>query len=101
MSIRRGSLRDVLLVALVGVNALLAIALVLISRSPNQALAQAAGASSKYCAVAGEVQDQFDGLYLIDMDARLLHAFAFDRTRRMLQHVEYRDLEADFRNNRD
>ncbi len=85
--------------ALVCMNLILATALFIFSAPPSAAHAQATGLSGNYMAVAAEVQDQYDALYLMDMRNRTLHVFTVDRGTKQLQYVDYRELERDFRNN--
>lgn len=110
-------LKSALLAMLVCVNAVLLGGIVLMTTSTPTALAQAQPAdaekqavdaiaaaggalSGNYLLVAGEIQDQYDALYLLDTTSRNLYAFKYDRGRRELELVAARDLEADFRNNR-
>ena len=89
------------LALLVCVNLVLLTAVCLVSYSPPAALAQGTGLSRNYLMVSGEIQDQHDALYVIDLRERTLHAFSWDRARRQLIYADWRDLERDFRNNRD
>jgi len=94
--------KAVALAGLVALNAMLLAAIVLATVPEKQAFAQAAGGlAGQYVVVAGEVQDQFDAVYMIDVRARALHAFTFDRGTKQLELGDSRDLERDFRNNRD
>lgn len=86
---------------LVCVNLALLTGIVLTATSPPTANAQATGLSGNYLAVCGEVQDQFDALYLIDSQNKTLHAFSWDRGRKQLEYASSRDLRRDFRNDRD
>lgn len=61
--------------------------------------AAAPGLASRFIAVAGEVQDQHDAIYVLDTKAHSVHVFIFDRSMRRLTYTTARDLEADFRNN--
>lgn len=90
------SLLVVINLALLGALAFVA------SSPPRAALAQAGtGLSGNYMAVAAEVRDQFDALYLIDMQHRVLHGLLFDKGTKRLQYADSRDLERDLRNNRE
>lgn len=92
--------RHVGLAALICVNLILITGILLFSYSIPAANAQTASLASDYLVVAGEIQDQHDALYMIDMRTRFLHIFYFDRGQRMLKYAGWRDLEQDFRNNR-
>lgn len=88
-----------LIVFLVGVNLLLACALVLGGYTPPAAQAQTGGSVGNYVAATAAADgQQFEVLYVVDLGARKLHAFVPDNimTKR-LQHVDVRDLQADFR----
>lgn len=93
--------RNWLLALLVSVNVALAAAIVLYTAPPKPAFAQAAGLSGNYLAVSGEMQDQWDALYLLDLRTRHLHAFYYDKSRKELMYSDVRSLERDFRNNKD
>ena len=85
---------------LIGVNLVLATALVLVHAAPRRALAQnGPDVSGRYVAVAGEMQDELDVLYILDSKERSLHAFVYDRAPRQLLYTAFRDLDRDFRNN--
>lgn len=85
---------------LVCVNLVLLTALVLSSYSPPAACAQGTSLASDYMVVAGEIQDQHDALYIIDLRTRILHVLYFERGQKRLRYAESRDLEQDFRHNR-
>lgn len=84
---------------LVCVNFALLAAIALAAYPPRAAYAQGAGLAANYMAVTGEIQDEFDALYLIDLRERTLHAFYFLRGSDEMKWAGYRDLERDFRNN--
>jgi hypothetical protein len=86
---------------LVSVNLILLTAVVLCAYSPPAAYAQATSLAGDYLMVAGEIQDQHDALYIIDVRDRMLHVLHFDRGRKQLFYAGSRDLERDFRHNRD
>lgn len=85
---------------LVCLNLVLLTGIVLCSYSPPTALAQGTSLANDYMVVTGEIQDQHDALYIVDLRNRLLHVIYYDRGRRLLQYAASRDLEQDFRNNR-
>jgi hypothetical protein len=85
--------------ALLCVNLVLLTAAILIAVPPKTALAQGTGLAGNYLVVSGQIQSQFDALYLIDLRERTLHVFYFVRGSRDLRWAGYRDLERDFRNN--
>ena len=90
--------KSTLLSMLVCLNMLLLTAIVLRSYSLPTAVAQGTGLAGNYVVVAGEIQDGYDAVYLIDLQSRFLHAFYYDRGTRSLRHGGFRDLERDFRN---
>lgn len=89
-----------LLTALICLNLLLVTAFVIVGpTTPRSALAQGTGLAGNYLVVAGEIQDQFDALYIIDLSERTLHWFYFERGSNEVKYGGYRSLERDFRNN--
>lgn len=87
--------------ALVVLNVALLAGIVLRNAGPRAALAQQnLSLAGNYGVVTGEIQDGFDAVYLLDTQARILHAFYWDRTQRSLRYADSRDLDADFRHNR-
>lgn len=83
---------------LIGLNLILGTALVLTTVTPPVAQAQVPGGlADNYLLVAGEVQDEWDAVYLIDRQARVLHGFSYDRARKSLIHTDARSLTEDFR----
>jgi len=85
---------------LVCLNLALLAGIVMATTGPPLALAQATtGLAGRYMVVAGEVQDQYDALYLLDTRSRNLYVFLYDRGRRQLRLSAARDLERDFRHN--
>ena len=84
--------------ALVCANGALLAGIILQTLPQNTALAQGTGLAGNYIAVTGEVQDQFDALYVIDLKNHILHAFQYDRGQRMNAYVDSRSLKRDFRN---
>jgi hypothetical protein len=81
-------------------NLALIAALVFASTSLPSAHAQATGLAGNYVVVAGEVRDEFDALYVVDLRVRVMHAFLYDRGAKRLLLADSRDLERDMRNNR-
>lgn len=92
--------KNACLTLLICVNLILLTALVLCASAPPAAYAQSTSLAGDYMAVAGEIQDEFDGLYIIDVRTHILHALYFDRGQRQLRYAGSRDLEQDFRHNR-
>ncbi len=88
------------LALLVCINLIMLTAIVLFSHSPPTAMAQGTSLAGDYVAVTGEIQDQHDALYLIDVRNRMLHVLYFDRGQKSLRWAASRDLENDFRHNR-
>ena len=68
------------------------------AEEPPPPVAPPAALSGRYLAVAGEMQDQYDAVYLLDTKNRAIHVFVFDRSMRRLNYVAARDLDTDFRN---
>jgi hypothetical protein len=83
---------------LVCLNLILATALVIFGLPPRTAVAQGTGLAGNYLVVSGEIQDQFDALYLIDLQERTLHTFYYQKGSNDIQYAGYRSLERDFRN---
>ncbi len=88
------------LALLVCVNLILLTGIVLVGHTPRTAMAQATGLAGNYLVVSGEIQDEFDALYLLDLRERTLHSFYFRKGTQDLQYAGYRLLEQDFRHNR-
>lgn len=93
--------RTSVLAGLICVNLVLVTALLFVGTTPRVAQAQPAGQASNYMIVAGEVMDEFDALYIVDMRERTLHTFVFRRGTRELEYGGYRLLDRDFRHNKD
>lgn len=93
--------RNTTLTFLIAVNAALLIAIVAWVWTPQAALAQATGLNANYIMVSGLVRNELDGLYVVDVKARIMHGFLFDKGTRRLEYTDSTDLERDFRNNRD
>lgn len=93
--------RNTLLSLLVCLNLLLLAAILLFAYSPPAALAQGTGLAGNYLVVAGEIQDEYDALYLIELRSRTLHAFYYDKAKKQLLYSDVRSLERDFRHNTD
>jgi hypothetical protein len=83
---------------LVCVNLLLLTGIVVFGIPPKAASAQPTGLAGNYAIVAGQIQAQFDALYLMDLRDRTLHIFYFMKGSNELRWAGYRDLERDFRN---
>jgi hypothetical protein len=81
-------------------NLVLLTGIVLCAYSPPSAYAQGTSLAGDFMVVAGEIQDQHDALYIIDVRNRLLHVLYFDRGTKSLRYAASRDLERDFRHNR-
>ena len=92
--------RSTVIAALVCLNLMLLTGIVLSSYSLPPAYAQTAGLATDYLVVAGEIQDEHDAIYLVDIRNRMLHVLYFDRGQRQLRWGASRDLEQDFRYNR-
>ena len=81
-------------------NLALLTGIVLCAYSPPAAYAQGTSLAGDYMVVAGEIQDQHDALYIIDVRNRILHVLYYERGRKTLRYAGARDLEQDFRHNR-
>ncbi len=92
--------RNITISLLICVNLILFTSIVFFSYSLPEANAQSTSLANDYMVVAGEIQDGYDALYMLDGRTRLLHVFYYDRGTRMLKYAGWRDLERDFRNNR-
>ncbi len=93
--------RNTWLAALLCVNLVLVTAIVFVGTTPRAAQAQGIGLADNYLLVAGEIQDGFDALYVIDTSQRTLHSFYFRRGTKDIVWAGYRLLERDFRHNRE
>ncbi len=91
--------KTTLLATLVALNLGLFAGIVMIAYQPTPAYAQAAALSGNYMMVTGEIQNEYDAIYMIDLRERILHSFIYERGRRRLMYTDSRDLERDFRNN--
>lgn len=94
-------IRNVCLAILVCVNLLLLVALVFVAAPPRAAVAQPGGLADNYLVVTGQIQSEHDALYVLEMQERTLHTFTFRRGTRELEYAGARQLERDFRNNRE
>lgn len=90
--------KKTVLAALLCVNVWIGAALILPRLAPAAALAQAAGTSGNYLMVSGEIQDNYDAAYLIDLKELRLYALYYDRGTRRMELGGMRNLERDFRN---
>jgi len=82
---------------LIGINAILLTALLLCAVRLPVAQAQAAPLAANYLMVAGEINDDHDALYILDLAARLMFVMEIDRTQHNLVLLDRRNLQADFR----
>jgi hypothetical protein len=92
--------RNKWLALLVCINVMLLAAIVLCGTTPRTAVAQSGGLADNYLMISGQIQSDRDALYVLDMQTRALHAFAFTRGTRELEWAGSRLLEQDFRHNR-
>lgn len=83
---------------LVCLNLALLTGLLLAGYRPPSAHAQATGLAGNYLVVTGEIQDNYDSVYMINLEDRVLYALYYDRGTRRLELGGARDLEKDFRN---
>ncbi|MEW6251869.1 MAG: hypothetical protein AB1716_14580 [Planctomycetota bacterium] len=88
--------RSTWLAALICVNLVLLTAVLVVGRPPQPAQAQTADLGRNYLLLAGEIQDEFDGLYVLDVRERALHTFYVVRGSNQLKYGGFRDLQADF-----
>lgn len=89
--------RNLLLSALICVNVVLLAALAVLAYTPPPANAQV-GLAGNYLVVTGEVQDEFDAMYVLNPRSRMLYALTYNRGTRRLDLGGYRDLSRDLRN---
>lgn len=92
--------KNACLSALICLNLVLLTAIVFATTSPPAAYAQATGLADNYMVVTGEIQDDFDALYIIDMKEHMLHTLYYRKGSNDLEYGGYRLLEQDFRFNR-
>lgn len=92
--------RELWLSLLVCLNLLLLTGIMLAGYSLPTAVAQGTGLGDSYMVVSGEIQDEYDALYIIDVRNRTIHVFHWDRGKRDLIYTDWRALDIDFRNNR-
>jgi len=86
------------IVALVGLNLLLAAMAILGSYSLPTAYAQTRGQGGDFLAVTAQPGgSSADVLYLMDLENRKLHAFYLNLQNRQLTWANYRDMVEDFR----
>ena len=88
-------MKKVLIVALVCINVAL-VALVLARELPR-ADAQTFRGASNYLLFAGHIEENYDAVYVVDLDKRKLAAWKFDQTTKKLIPYRGRDLAKDFR----
>ncbi len=89
--------RNTWLAVLVCLNLVLLTGMLVIGSPPRPAGAQGAGQAGNYLAVAGQIQSEFDAIYLLDLRERALHVFFFQKGNHEMQYGGFRDLERDFR----
>jgi len=91
--------KQTLIAFLVGLNLLLAGALLLSGDVLPAARAQSGGSVGNYLAATAAIDgQQYEILYVLDLSTRRLHAFAPTNIQtKRLEHLDERDLEADFR----
>lgn len=92
--------KNIWLATLVCLNLALLVGILGHAVAPRTAFAQTVpGLSGNYLAVTGEVRDEFDVVYLLDVPARALHVIFFDNATKRMRYADSRNLERDFRNN--
>ena len=93
--------KSTLLSLLICLNLVLVTGIALVSYQPPRAMAQLAntGLAGNYLVVTGEIQNEYDALYLIELRSLTFHAFYYDKGKRQLIYSDVRSLERDFRNN--
>lgn len=83
---------------LIALNAVLLIALGVLSFLPQEAEAQAGGGRADYVMVAGETRGQVNStVYITDVNNRLMVAVTYDMNRRALVPIAGRSIADDFR----
>lgn len=90
--------KPIVLGLLVCLNVALATGMALSGYRLPAAKAQATGLAGNYVVVCGEIQDNYDAVYMIDLQERKLYAFYYDRGAHRLDLGGVRSLERDFRN---
>ena len=90
--------KTTVLVMLVVLNLVLLSAVLIGATHGKSAFAQQAGMPINYLAIAGEMQNGYDGVYIIDLDKRQLNLLAPIRGGRTnLELIDARNLTSDFR----
>ena len=89
--------KQAIIVVLVGINLFILAGILFMVGSPATAMAQHVGVAGNYLVVAGEVQSDYDALYVFDLAGRRLHAFTVKRGSNRIQFRDSRDLSQDFR----
>jgi hypothetical protein len=89
--------RSLPLYLLIGVNALLLCVLVGMAIPPRPAMAQAIGGAGNYLMVTGNIQSDYDAIYIIDLAQRQLYTFTVKRGQAAFEFRGVRDLQQDFR----
>ena len=91
-------MKKLAIIALVCVNVAL-LALVL-GRALPEARAQTVRGASNYLLTTGQIENDYDVVYVMDLSKRQLKAWQFDRTKKKLQILRGRDLVKDFKGRR-
>jgi len=84
-----------IIAAMVCINVLLLSALMFNFQS-SKATAQVVGGGTDYIMMTGQIQANWDAVYIIDLGRRQLCAWRFDKTKKRLLAFRPRDLKRDF-----
>jgi hypothetical protein len=88
-------MKKAIVITLVGINAALLVALMLGTSTPT-AEAQVARGGADYLMVTGHVGKDWDAVYVLDMGARRILGWQFNKTTKRLEPYRGRSLETDF-----
>jgi hypothetical protein len=89
--------RPLAVILLVGVNLALLACLVHVAFPPPAAQAQAIGGAGNFLVVCGNIQSDYDAIYVIDLGKRVLHTFTVKKGKPEVEYRGARDLKVDFR----
>ena len=84
-----------IIAAMVCINVLLLSAL-MFNYQPSKAKAQVVGGGTDYIMITGQLQADWDAVYIIDLGRRYFCAWKFDKSKKRLFAFRPRDLKRDF-----
>ncbi len=89
-------MKKVLIVSLVGLNLALLTGLVMGVHSPTAQAQPAAWRATDYLLFTGNIESEYDAVYVFDMASQKLGAWKFDRTTKRLRPYRTKELARDF-----